>query len=292
MSRLNPTQKTQALRASQGADRATHRPPPADAPPPESNNPRASSANATADRAIEILLLFSLEKPVWTTSEISERFGMPRSTAHRYIGSLRACSLLVENKSGGWCLGPRLFPLARAAKATNSIVTVAAPFLQALNGEFGEAVALYERSSHETIELDRYEAQHRVRLLFSRGQMLPWPGAASAKVLLAYASPEEQAELIACMVPVRYTERTISSIPALRRALEKIVRDGHAYSDQERDAGVRAIAAPIFSNRYGRYCVTMSGPVFRITDAELPKMIASVKSTAVRVSEALCSIEG
>ncbi len=253
---------------------------------------RIASANSTADRALDILLLFTLEKPVWSTAEIAEYFRMPRSTAHRYISSLRAYALLVENRSGGWNLGPQLFPLARAARAATSIVTIAQPFLKDLGDAFREAVMLYERIGHDSIALDRFESQHRVKVVYSRGQILPWPGAASSKVLLAFAPPSEQAELIASLVPTRYTQHTIGSLPGLRKAMACIVKDGYAYSDQERDEGIRAIAAPVFEHEVGRYCITMSGPLFRMTDAKIPAMIAKVKATAAQITKALRLAEG
>ncbi len=253
----------------------------------EARVPRVASANATADRALDVLLLFTPERPVWSTAEIAEHFRMPRTTAHRYIGSLRAYALLVEHDSGGWRVGPRVFPLARAARAATSIVTVAAPFLRALNDTFGEAVILYERIGHDSVALDRYEAQHRVKLVYSRGQILPWPGAASSKVLLAHAPPAEQEELISNLVPIRYTSNTVGSVTALRKALARIVKDGYAYSDQERDEGVRAIAAPVFDNGVGRYCITMSGPLFRMTNAKIASMTAKVRETAARITDAL-----
>jgi AraC-like DNA-binding protein len=143
--------------------RATH---PASAAPGERRQrgvapPKAGAANSTADRAIDILLLFSEDRPVWSVAEISEHFGMPRTTTYRYISSLRSYALIVEDASGGYRLGPKIFPLARVAKAGTSIITVASLHLEELNGAFGEAVTLYERIGHESIALDRFESRHR-----------------------------------------------------------------------------------------------------------------------------------
>lgn len=249
--------------------------------------PRSGAANATADRAIDILLLFSEDKPVWSTVEIAQHFGMPRSTTYRYLTSLRSYGLIVEDASGGYRLGPRIFPLARVAKAGTSILTIAQPHLAALNRELGEAVTLYERIGYQSIALDRLESLHSVKMIYSRGQILPWPGAASAKVLLAHAPPEEQEAIFRLLVPVRYTAKTIRTPKLLRAALKKIVADGFTYSDQEREEGVRAVAAAIFSRGEGRYCVTMSGPVFRFTPEMLAGMIAAVRTTAQRITDEL-----
>jgi DNA-binding IclR family transcriptional regulator len=247
--------------------------------------PRSGAANATADRAIDILLLFSEDKPAWSTAEIAQHFGMPRSTTYRYLSSLRSYGLIVEDASGGYRLGPRIFPLARVAKAGTSILTTAQPHLSALNRELGEAVTLYERIGYQSIPLERLESLHSVKMIYSRGQILPWPGAASAKVLLAHAPSDEQDAIFRLLVPVRFTARTIRTPKLLRAALKRIVADGYTYSDQEREEGVRAIAAPIFIRGEGRYCVTMSGPVFRFTADKLPGMIAAVRTTAQRITD-------
>src|SRR3990172_2284296 len=79
--------------------------------------PRLRAANTTADRAIDTLLLFSDEKPNWSAAEIAARFDMPRSTVYRYLNTLHTYALIVEDADGGFQLGPRIFPLARIAKA-------------------------------------------------------------------------------------------------------------------------------------------------------------------------------
>ena len=87
-------------------------------------------------------MLFSEDKPIWSTAEIAQHFGMPRTTTYRYLASLRSYGLLVEDASGGYRLGPRIFPLARVAKAGTSILTIALPHLSTLNRDLGEAVTL------------------------------------------------------------------------------------------------------------------------------------------------------
>jgi DNA-binding IclR family transcriptional regulator len=169
---------------------------------------KPGSVNSTADRAIDILLLFSEDRPVWTTAEIATHFDMPRSTIYRYLGSLRSYSLIVEDNAGGYRLGPKIFPLAQAARAGTSILNVAEPFLEELNRTFGEAVTLYERIGHESIPLLRMESRHSVKMMYSRGQILPWPAAASSKALLAFAPPNEQEAIFRLLVPVRYTATT------------------------------------------------------------------------------------
>ena len=247
---------------------------------------RSSGANSTADRAIDMLMLFIRYESL-TTQDICDRLDMPRTTAYRYIASLRTHALLVEDGCGGWRLGPGIFPLARAAKAANSIMSVSEPFLRSLNEELDEAVALYERVGHESILLIRLEPKHRLRVVHPRGQMLPWPGSASAKVLLAFAEPEGRAELLRLMTPILFTPKTVDSHEALVAALGKIARDGFAFSDEEREEGVRAIAAPVRVGTRANHCIAVSGPQFRFSDERMPKISESLFQTVHELSNAL-----
>ena len=84
-------------------------------------------------------------------------------------------------------------------------------------------------------------------------------------MLLAHAPPDEQEAIFWLLGAGPLHHETIRTPKLLRAALKKIVAEGYTYSDQEREEGVRAVAAPIFSRGEGRYCVTMSGPMFRFT---------------------------
>ena len=251
---------------------------------------RGTAINSTADRAIDVLMLFTQHGSL-TTQDICEQLEMPRTTAYRYIGSLRSHALIVDNGRGGWILGPGIFPLARAAKAVSPILTIAEPFLRNLNEELDEAIALYERVGHDSILLSRIEPRHRVRVVNPRGQLLPWPGAASAKVLLAFADPESKAELLRLMTPVRFTAKTVPSHKALKAALAKITRDGFAFSDEEREEGVRAVAAPVPVGQRTNHCITVSGPLFRFNDERIPRITEALLQTANELSSAMRAFE-
>ena len=70
-------------------------------------------------------------------------------------------------------------------------------------------------------------------------------------MLLAHAPPDEQEAIFRLLVPVRYTAKTIKTPKLLRAALKKIVADGYAYSDQEREEGVRAVGSADLQPRRG-----------------------------------------
>src|SRR6266700_3927368 len=99
---------------------------------------RTSTANSTADRAIEILAVFTETRPIWTVQELAAKFDMPRSTTYRYLNSLRSYGLVADDENGGLRLGARIVALARVAKSSASVVSAASPSLKALSDKFGE----------------------------------------------------------------------------------------------------------------------------------------------------------
>jgi DNA-binding IclR family transcriptional regulator len=248
---------------------------------------KVGAANSTADRAIDALLAFSDERPVWSAAELAVHFAMPRSTLYRYLNTLRGVGLIAEDEHGRYRLGPRILQLARIAKLNSSILSVASPVIAELSRCFNETVIINEKVGHEMITLERVETRHTVSVSSLRGQLLPWPAAASAKVMLAFADSAEQEELLRLMTPVRYTPKTIANRKALRAAIKLIRGQGYAVGKEELDADVCAVAAPIFSRGECRFSLSIAAPTFRLPDDRLPAMIAAVKAAALAITTEL-----
>ena len=253
----------------------------------------AGSANATADRAIDILLLFSEEQPVWTVNDIAVHFSMPRSTIYRYVSSLRGYALIIEDGRGcgGYRLGPRVFALARVARSNTSVIRIAAPHLASLSERYGELVVLNQRVGHEMITLDRIESRHRVAISYTRSQLLPWPATGSAKLLLAFAPEPERTPLMKLLKPQRYTPKTLATRAAMLKELERIRRDGYALTDEERDEGVWGVAAPISLRSEVQHCIAIAVPRFRITAKKLPGVITATTAAAAAITHALAAVD-
>lgn len=255
----------------------------------QSGQPAGRGRNATADRAIDILLLFSESSPVLSAVEVSRRLRMPRSTTYRYLQSLRAAGLIEEDDArGGFRLGPRVFQLARVARIGLGLSEIALPYMRSLATATGEAVLLTRRSGDHVVCIERIESSHPVRISYERGHVMPIHAGASAKVLLAFMDQEEIEAVLLSSSLRRFTERTVVDPDQLRAQLEEIRRSGYAVSEGEVDLGVRGIAAPILGE-HGQVVAGLSvvGPTFRLGDDVLPHIIASVKETAEAIGRRL-----
>ena len=258
-----------------------------DVPAARTSNPPASLANATADRAIEILLLFTEQAPVWTAPEIAAHFDMPRSTIYRYLGSLRSHALIMQDARGSYTLGPRLLQMSQVARAVNPVVSVALPRMRELVERFKENVVLSERIGIEIIGLERLQSPHQIVLKSSRTHLLPWPATGSAKMFLAFAPEPERSQMLAALTPTTYTPHTLSDLPSLEQHLAQVRSQGYAESNEERDEGVWGAAVPVWSQGLCRYALSLVGPKFRVTPELCTEMIESLVQVGQVVSDEL-----
>lgn len=253
-----------------------------------------SGRNTTADRAIDVLLLFDDDQPVFSAGEVAQRLEMSRSTTYRYLQSLRSYDLLEEDEvRGGFRLGPRVYELARIARKGLGLSEIALPIMEDLCARVGEAVLLTRRFGNQVVCVERVEGSRPTRLSYERGQILPVHAGASAKVLLAFAEEEDINDVLSTATLERFTDATVTSAGNLGRQLAQIRGQGYSVSDGEIDEGVRGVAAPILSPD-GRVVAGLSaaGLAFRITNAVLPSIIVAVTDAAEAITKRLADISG
>ncbi len=254
----------------------------------------APGRNSTADRAIDLLLLFDEQHPVLPAAEVSRRLGMPRSTTYRYLQTLRAAGLVEEDAAhGGFRLGPRIFHLARVARVGLGLSEIALPVMRRLAEQTGEVVLLTRHAGTQVICVERIDpGAHTLRLSYERGHLLPPHAGASAKILLAYAEPAEVDRLLAAGTELpRYTERTVTDPARLRAQLTEIRAAGVAVTDGEVDPGVRGVAAPVFLPDGRVVGLSVAGPEFRLEGGALREAIEAVRDAAEVLTRRLREVE-
>lgn len=247
--------------------------------------------NSTADRAIDVLLLFAENHPVVSAVEVAERLGMSRSTTYRYLQSLRSAGLL-EDDAGGFRLGPRILQLASVARKGLRLSEVARPVMRALAAEVDEAILLTRRFGDQVVCVEREESSHPVRLSYELGHVLPVHAGASAKVVLAWADAEEIRRIVGAKPLPRLTPATVTDPARLRRELAAIRDDGYAVSRGEVDRDVIGIAAPV-RGAEGKVVagLTIAAPAYRVPEQLVGVLTAAVLRAAAEISQRLGHVE-
>lgn len=241
--------------------------------------------NSTAERALDILGLFSESKLSVSGQEVATALGTARSTAYRYLQSLVGSGFLEEDPGGGFRLGLRVLELARLARRGYGLSEIALPVMRNLCSDVGETVLLTRRSGGAAVCVERSEANHPVRISYERGSVLPANAGASALTLLAWLPEKERRELLEGQRLQRFTARTMTDVDVLMARLAEIRRDGHCVSRGELDTDILGIAAPV-RGASGAVVAALSVAALehRVPDRRLDTVVGAVLDAAEHIS--------
>ncbi|MFG1609785.1 IclR family transcriptional regulator [Actinoplanes sp. NPDC049265] len=255
------------------------------APRETGTNPGYRVRNSTADRALDILLLFDDERLTISANEVAGHFQVARSTAYRYLESLTSNGFLEENgNGGGFRLGPRVLDLARLARRGVGLSDLARPVMRDLAARTGVPVLLTRRSGSAVVCLEREEAKQALRLSYERGEVLPINAGAAALALLAWVPESELDELLAAPL-TRFTGATWTDPDRLRSRLADIRAAGFAISRGELDPDVLGVAAPVRTED-GRVvaAISIAALSHRVTDVDVEPYVTAVREAAATLS--------
>jgi len=237
--------------------------------------------NHTADRTLAILGMFSDTQRSITAVEVSERLGVARSTAYRYVQSLVREEFLEESVGGGFRLGVRILELARLARRSYGLAEIALPVMRDLAARFQESVLLTRRIGTSIVCVHREDSVSPPRMSYERGSILPANAGASAHVLFAWLPEPELRALFDEHRFARFTERTIVSLDKLLGRYERARAAGYVISHGEVDAHLLGVAVPIFDGD-GRVAAGLSMAMIegRMQAPALPDMVAALRESA------------
>ncbi|PRX44725.1 IclR family transcriptional regulator [Prauserella shujinwangii] len=205
----------------------------------------AQVSPSVTGRVLDVLDAFSADRPVLTLSELSRRAGLPLSTAHRLVRELTDRGALERDERGGYRIGLWLWEVASLAPHGPGLRESAMPFLEDLYEATHQNVQLAVMDGAEVVYLERISGRNAVRIQSRVGGRLPVHATGVGLVLLAYARPEVQEQVLAAPLK-RYSPGTLATPESLRRALADVRRDGFAISDGQIEPHVISVAAPVY----------------------------------------------
>lgn len=229
------------------------------------------------ERALDILLCFT-EAEDLNLTEISARVGLHKSTVHRLLASLEGKGFIIRDQaSERYRLGFRIWELSANLTHSDDPALILLPEMERLRDQVGETVSLYVRDGMERVRVQAVQSNQAIRRVAPIGARLPLYVGASSKILVAFAEPAAQQELL------RDPEWPATGDPAaFLRQLEEVKALGYATSVEEREPGAAAVAVPIMGR--GERLVAalaVSGPSNRLTPRQM-KEIAPVLMEASR----------
>lgn len=240
------------------------------------------------DRAMAVLEHLST-LPGATLSELAGGLDQSAATVYRILVTLEARDLVeFDGEAQVWHVGPRAFLIGARYLRRTSVVDRARPILRALMQETGETANLAVARDGHVMFVSQVECHNSIRAFFPPGTMSPMHASGIGKALLAQMSGDQFAAHVKRHALEEFTPHTIVAPEALAREMEDIRGRGYAIDDQERNIGMRCIAAPVFDWTGEAVAgLSVSGPVSRMVDNETARIAAAVGDAARSLSQAL-----
>ncbi len=238
-------------------------------------------------KAFSILETLTGNSQPLSMAELARETGMTKPTAHRIISVLAELGF-VERDHGkrGYVEGSRLIQFALDTLKATAPRNMRHTVLRTLSEETGETCNFGILAGAEVIYLDRVEAKWALGLRFEPGSQVPAHCSAIGKLLLSLEPAERRNELLRAMPLTSFTPDTITSVPALMEALERIHEDEIGIDNQESIEGVVCIAVPVRAADGGAVGgLALSAPEARVSMEEALRLVPQLRRAAAKLGK-------
>ena len=256
--------------------------------------PRAPSSEKpgntvqSLDRALRLLRSIASSEQI-TLTELAMMTGMAPSTAHRLLMTLQQQNFVAFDETAQhWHIGVEAFRVGSSFVGRTRVVDAGRPVMSELMAETGETCNLAIADNGEVVFISQIETPAAIRASFPPGARGEMHSSGIGKALLAEYHRDKVKEILQKKGLPSFTSHTITSVVALFEELEKVRQRGWSVDYEERNIGMRCLAAAIF-NEYGEAVagVSISGPRARLTDERLSEFGPLVKRMAARITESI-----
>lgn len=160
-------------------------------------------------RGLQVITTFDAQRPRQSLSQVAEATGLARATVRRLLLTLVELGYAATDGTVFW-LTPRILELGYSYVSALQLPEIAQPHLEALSRTVGESSSMSVLDGTDIVYVARVPVTRIMSVTITVGTRLPAEPTAMGRVLLGQAT-----------------------------------EDGYALVDQELEAGLRAVAAPV-----------------------------------------------
>jgi DNA-binding IclR family transcriptional regulator len=237
---------------------------------------------------MRILECFSLQEPRLPLTDIARKVGLPLSTTHRILATLRGLGMVEqEGDRDLYRLGLKLLELGSMVLANMEVHRAALPYIEALVRETGETVHLGVFDGSQVVSIEKMDSPHGLASNITIGKGAPAYCTGVGKALLAF-QPDAVVDRVCRLGLTAYTAQTITNAAALRKELARVRAQGYAVDNTEHQPDVRCVAAPIRTHSgHVIASLSVSGPATRIPKDRIAGLATQVREVAAKLSARL-----
>ena len=197
-------------------------------------------------RGLALLEAFSAERPSLTLSELSKAVGLSRSSTYRLVYTLEDMGFLLRDKgSKSYRLGTRILGLGFAYLASQELVELARPHLEALRDRTNCSAHLGVVEGTELIYVVRVPDRKALTSHIRVGSRLAAHATSMGRAILSHL-PESEIRRRFAGVPLQaFTSHTATDVESLIALLEADRARGYILSRSAFAEGIASVAAPV-----------------------------------------------
>lgn len=249
----------------------------------------AQNTIKSLDRALAIFEFLSEAPAGKALTVLAHELDQSPATVYRVLVTLEGKGLVEFDQTDQvWHVGPRAFVIGSRFLRRTTLVERARPFLRHLMEDTGETANLGIEQNGQVLFVSQVETHANIRAFFPPGTLSRLHASGIGKALMAEMGAERRAKFLAAAPLERFTEYTLTDPALLLADLEEVRRRGYAIDGQERNLGMRCIAAPIFDVHGEAIAgISVSGPTSRIGTEQVKTLSLAVVAAAKGVSAAI-----
>lgn len=242
----------------------------------------AGTSDSAAARVLRLLDAFIGPQALLGLTELAVRAQLPRSTAHRLLGTLVDAGYVCHGR-GRYYLSNRAFEVGHHISIfrPHGLRERAMPFLAELFLQTRQTVHLAILDGLEILYLEKMFGHNSVNTGTSVGTRRPVHATALGKALLAASSDEILHRTLAQPLR-RYTARTSVDPERLRAQIYDIRSVGFAIDRDELVPGLSCIAAPILDPTTGAVIAAVS-----VSSRSGPEIVRRFSGAVVQTAKKL-----
>jgi IclR family transcriptional regulator, acetate operon repressor len=240
------------------------------------------------DRAMDVFAYLSQAQGK-TLSAIAAEMDQSPATIYRILVTLESKGLVeFDGEEQLWHIGSGAFVIGARFLRRTSLVERARPIMRRLMEATGETANLGIEREGAVLFVSQVETHASIRAFFPPGTLSPMHASGIGKALLAQMQPDRLDKWLAEDVLQTFTASTITNASSLKASLQQVRLQGFAVDDEERNAGMRCIAAPVFDmNREAVAGISVSGPTSRVGIQDVARLSRPVMDAAQQLTLAI-----
>jgi DNA-binding IclR family transcriptional regulator len=248
-------------------------------------------AIASVDHALRVATMLQLEGGL-TVSEVAERLGVARSTAHRLLAMLVYRDFAVQDENRVYRAGPVLELAAYSQSQVSSLRAAALPHLRRLAGLLGETTNLAIRTGDTARFIASAECHQALRVGSREGMVFPAHRTTAGLLLLAELSESELERVYAAE---RYQGRPGQrpDLASLRTELTRVRRKGFAVNRELSERGLVAVGVVVRGeDGTARGGLSVSMPSVRYNPHRLQSLVTALNVAGRALEVGLAAVPG